>query len=274
MSLREDFFFEDIPGRRREDMPLEKYLSEKQMTPMSAQTVAAVVETLTALQLPVPGPGEFFQGTDGALIFSNEYGVVIRIELQDRKNYLKIKRINDNPFVLKPLGTFFAGEAVIEICPGCLTTKDSYISLDLKSRLEKIGINYLDYGTRNTGLLPFRTEKMPDGVHVVIDRLAATTFYKKEEDVQTIFNQLGIRKDPQEVLYGELRRALSAAWPQDAKAPDKKKLEQFWRLCRQRTKDGILVAGWNADNPAGDTAENVAKSYDKKLKVTGFMLRM
>lgn len=78
--------------------------------------------------------------------------------------------------------------------------------------------------------------------------------------------------DPQEILYGDLRRAFLDAWPQREQAPDPEKMAEFWRMVKQHKEDGKLVAGWNEAKEyqyKTSDAKNSADNYEKAMPEPG-----
>lgn len=237
----------------------------------NGSTTRKIIETLHNLQLPIPKKEkEFLNATEGALIFSTYYGVVIRIEQKQPSFTLDIKRVNNNPWVIQPLGTFDAGKAVIEICPGCHTTDDERTSNKLYADLQDTGIRFWDDGARNIGILPFKTPSFPKGVPVVIDRLAVSGLSESLKQIKEALEKIGHPQDPQKQLYAPLRDALKNAWPDLKKDPDPDKMKLFWQMCRQYAEEGKLVAGWTTDrNPKNRkqyTAKTAATHFDRKIK--------
>ena len=85
-------------------------------------TACAVLDTFEKMGIPAPESLDGFRnGAEGFLVFLNPYGVVIRIEQKSdfKESYVTPDRIDDSPWVLKPLASIDAGNAIIEVCPGC-----------------------------------------------------------------------------------------------------------------------------------------------------------
>jgi hypothetical protein len=204
-------------------------------------TRVLVEDTLGHLQLPIPECGEdFAAGSEGTLMFSNLYGVVIRVEEEK-------ERIDDSPWVMQPLGRFKVGHRTLEICPAL---RNSYNIKDvalLVKNLERTGIHFFDDCIHNVGLLPYTTPEFPEGVPVVIDRGGVKVRQHEENGAKIALEDMGVETDPQEKLYGPLRRALKDAWPAGAPAPDAKKVTRFWELCRESVEQNKWVAGWTQD---------------------------
>ena len=236
------------------------------------KTAKAVARVFTALALPMPDcRNDFLEATEGALVFSSAYGVVIRIE-HARLNPKSATRINNNPWILQPLATFRAGKAVVEVCPGIDTTKDHDDVVAVDCGLRRTGVNFWDagggldgnYSTGNVGILPFKTPEFPKGIPVMIDRLAATQLTKSVEGIKDALAEMGVKADPQKALYAPLRKELRAAYG-DAAA-----MKKFWKSCEKQTQKGLLIAGWdhleNDDGWKQEIAADSAHYYDAKLK--------
>lgn len=236
------------------------------------KTAKAVVRVFTALALPMPDcRNDFSEATEGALVFSSTYGVVIRIE-HAALHPQSATRINDNPWILQPLATFRAGKAVVEVCPGVDTTKDHDDLIAVDCGLRRTGVNFWDagngfdgkYNTGNVGILPFKTPEFPKGIPVMIDRLAATQLTKSVKGIKDALAEMGVKADPQKALYAALRKELRAAYG-DAAA-----MKKFWKLCEKQTQKGLLIAGWdhleNDDGWKQEAAADTAFHFDAKVK--------
>lgn len=226
-----------------------KYLTDY----FSAADAEKICTTLSNLQRPLPGDDAFLKGTDGCIVFDEEYGVVIRIEKKS------VSRII-HPLVLQPLASIETEKSIIEICPGVHTNHDHDIPSFLHKKLKSDQLNFFDDQTANTGKLPFSTSEFPEGVPLVIDRPAVrqlsdeVSLVKKYiPTVCNIFNPKSRKPEEiaQDVLYAPLRKLFHDAWPDiSQKQPDAKKIARFWRECRNYTKQGKLVAGWK-NKPGG-----------------------
>jgi hypothetical protein len=236
-------------------------------------TAQKVVESFQKLDLPLPqDEKEFLMGTEGGLVFLNRYGMVIRIEnANSPQSLFKADRINDSPWILQPLATIDAGKAVIELCPGCHFGNDDADVSYLYEALLKQGTAFWDYGLPNVGRLPFKTPQFPEGVPVVIDRLAVRKLSDSVKPVQQALmnvndDELREAAEAQERLYAPLRLAFDEGWADSGKMP------QFWSLCREGVQEGKLVAGWNegAGFRGGsfktDAAIEAAKHYENRLQ--------
>lgn len=220
------------------------------------ESQAAIIAAFKKIRLPLPRTTEeFMAGTDGCLIFSNRYGLVIRIEEKEKSP------VRPSQWVLQPLGVFDAGEAVIEVCPACLFEDDKQNYHFVKAALKQEGINFWDTGLRNMGRLPITTAQFPQGIPVVVDRRAVKMLSDAVEPVA---------KDLQSRHYGPLRRAFNTA------ATTKRSSGVFLKRCEEFVADGRLVAGWNdyrplvdnkweGDNAKGKIAGEKAAAYDALL---------
>lgn len=234
---------------------------------MDDDTVFAVRARMDELQLPIPERSdEYMKATAGAIIFSNRYGMVVRIECGEES-----KRQNNNPWVLQPVASFQAGRAVIEICPGVHQADDWKYNTFLVKELKKFNLDFHDEGLRNVGLLPVTSVKFPKGIPVVVDRPAVMLLTQNIAAVRKALSVFGKKsKDPQADLYAPLREAIGAAYQNGTDAPpDKKKMRAFWDLCEKFVEEGKLVAGWNNVPPELDgpgkteEARYTARNYSK-----------
>lgn len=266
-----------LTGRRRQPFEEDYFRDYLYITFADNDTRYKIIEILNRLQLPIPrSKKEFLPSTEGALIFSNYYGVVIRIEqkipkFKPRISQPNIQRVNDNPWIIKPLGTFDAGNAVIEICPGCHATDDMKITEQLYSDLRSTGINFWDCGSRNVGLLPIKTPSFLQGIPVVIDRSAVSGLTNSVSEIKAALEKIGLPQDPQELLYAPLRAALAEAWPDPEKPAAPDKMQAFWQMCRQYAEEGKCVAGWNEKCRPDDivkktAAASAARRFDRKIE--------
>jgi hypothetical protein len=230
-------------------------------------TALKVLESFQKMNLPPPQKQEeFFVGTEGCLVLLNRYGLVLRIEIADlEESKCAADRINDSGWIIKPIASLNAGKAMIEIIPGSLFEKDEKTKWFLQDQLQNQGINFWDNFTDNIGRLPIQTPSFPEGVPVVIDRLAVVRLSRNVEPVREELKALAEEAaDAQEKLYAPLRQVFENAWP------DAQKMKKFWELCEQRTQEGKLVLGWAAAKSGDDfksvDAAKAASHYDVRLK--------
>ena len=216
-----------------------------------AQTTSRVLAVFDKLGLPPPESWrEFIEGTQGALVFLNPYGLVFRIEQADpRQGGYPADRVNDLPWVIQPLASINAGQAVVEICPGCALQDDTMVSHWLADRLYKRGVHYWDKHWSNTGKLPATTPSFPKGIPVVIDRLAVRRLHQSTMEtarlLPTVTREGHEARIAVTALYQPLRHAFESAWFDKVRAEGQK---AFLDICRQYVAEGKLVAGWNDAN--------------------------
>lgn len=228
------------------------YLTEK----FGRETAAQVVESFQKMGLPAPQKeDEFMEGAEGGLVFLNKYGLSIRIESADfPKDEWKPDRINDSGWVIQPLATLQAGSAIIEICPGCnLASNRDYLT-HLKGNLESQGSKFFDVRISNIGHLPVKSPSFPDGVPVVIDRLAVQRLTNDikpaSEAIKLLAEEAALA---QKTLYAPLREAFAAGYQGG-------KMDNFWNMCRQYVAEGKLVAGWTQASESSGKPYNAARS--------------
>lgn len=239
-----------------------KYVSDDR------KTVSAIGRIIADLGLPLPYDGaDYVKGADGLILFSSRFGVVLRIEADTPS-----RDINRNPWVLQPLGTYRAGKARIEVCPGVETTNDPEDLTTVTCALPSTGFQMNDPHEGNIGLLPVRSPNFPNGIPVVIDRPAVSLLTRRIKNVKVALRQMGLAEDPQTKLYAPLRQALKEAWPNSTKRPDHLKMKKFWMLCQKSVKEGTLIAGWDhLDHCPNDGVEkqyaaaDSAQNYDQKI---------
>ncbi len=191
-----------------------------------------------ALQLPVPEGQAFLQAQDGALVFLEDEGCVIRIEPNDRA---LDDMISYNPFILQPLGRIRGDFLCIEICPGGRPTdNDDHIKWLVDQLAESnLTMNDEDIHPRNCVLLPAGNGSFPQGIPVICDRPAIYTDGKYKVSSGDDADDFACLQDD---LYGSLQTSFARAW--NGGDPDPIRIRSFWEACRRARQDGILVAGW------------------------------
>lgn len=238
---------------------------------LGGDTLQKVADVLTALNLPVPEDGSaFMKANRGALLFSNYYGVTIRIEesfpLLETQTDAPISRLPDYPLMLQPVARFDAGLAVVEVCPGTNLANDRFYADTLWRLMFEGGLDFFDDGIHNVGLLPVKTPKYPRGVPVVIDRLSVLVLTEKSDRVGKALKSIGCKEDPQKI-YAPLRKAFMKSQKKD-KTLNPAGVKKFWRLCRKFREQGKLVDGWNQnryDRYKLYEPRKAAKAYDRLL---------
>ena len=215
-------------------------------------TTSAVLDAFEKMGQPAPeDKNEFMDGTEGALVFLNRFGLVLRIEQNSDfvKSPVPTDRIDYSPFILKPIASIKVGKAIFEICPGCLLDTDEEKSKFLYKQLKEQSIEFFDNQVSNSGRVPVHTPLFPEGIPVVIDRGAVRELTGSLSYVRAllgIFKSKNFREAAaaQEELYTPLRDSFDAAWPDKSELPDTLKMKRFWNLCEGYTKDEKLTAGW------------------------------
>ena len=241
----------------------EKYVRKmiSKAFPHDLEDVATrVCEALEAMGLPFPALGAVVPGAMGMLIPLDNHGLMLRIEQSD-SHLLTGKRIDAHPMILQPLGRRNLTDGVVlEICAGCrMTTKEEYSRL-LVDKLPLTGVEFWDDGVTNIGLLPFKTEQYPEGVPVVIDRLAVDKLSDDIAPVAQALDAFGLQKDMQ-AHYQPLKDAFANAWPENAKMPDAQGFAHFLSLCEEFKARGDLIAGWAEYNTSQDASFEEQKSH-------------
>jgi hypothetical protein len=229
-----------------------------------AETHQSIISVLCGLQLPLPDTTDtFMSARDGALLFLDRYGIVIRIE---KKPYTedgiisRRQRMNNSAWILQPLASFDVGKAILEICPGCSPAADLQQCFAVRDGLAKENIKYWDVQLVNTGLLPFKTSGFPDGIPVVIDRLSVGRLDSAVDIGRTFLSKI----NPQELLYAPLKNALRDAWPQGQAKTDPEKIQGFWKLCEENLAKGVLTAGWK--QPIKDNKNEPPLKIESQVK--------
>lgn len=260
--------------KRSQDAPVALFRETLAET-FEDDTVAAILSAFEHLQLPLPEHNvEFIRAYEGAIFCSNDYGMVVRVEPIDEKIKMNngapphVERIDDNPWILQPLGSVVAGDVIIEICPGVHTT-DKTRDLDvLHDGLRRTGANFYDLSCTNAGRLPFVTSEFPDGVPVVIDRLAVKRLTASTRNIARALQTMKVGISPQRTLYSGLKRKFRRAWPKGATAPDPARMQEFWRAMREAKSKGLLVAGWN------EKIDDTYKIVDARISATAYDQRL
>jgi hypothetical protein len=236
-----------------------------------SDSLRGVVDVFKKLGLPLPAKHEeFMRGTEGALLFLDRYGVVIRIEPKNLR-ICKAERMDYNPWIIQPIGSIPLGDFLFEIYPGCAQETDRVMSEHLVDLLKSQKIHFWDTGCRNVGRMPFKTVQFPEGIPVVIDTGAVKRLTKEIEPVaqamrKALESQTFDAAEAQEKLYGPLREMFAAAW--QGGNTDAVKMQAFWGLCRSAVEEGKLVAGWMQDDRIWGKrkyAELTGAAYEKKL---------
>lgn len=208
-------------------------------------TARSVMKAFDGLQLPPPdSPDSYMGASEGLILFLDRFGMVLRIE--NAGGSLN-PRINDSAWVLRPIATIDAGRALIELCPGCRATNDGRVPEMLAEELLAERVEFWDIQCANVGILPLATPFFPDGVPVVIDRLAVQKLSAAAEVAGCALNRMvsASLKEAENAYYKPFAERFTAAWRQPLKAPaDPQKMKAFWDYCADQAFEGKLIPGW------------------------------
>lgn len=230
-------FSQQASPSHEEDVKLRRFLRNNGYWSFDDDGISHLLKAIKSMGLPVPDGKTALPGSEGPIIFMDDHGVVLRIEAKE--SMFSYKRI-DHPSILQPIASRSIGDNyILEICPGCHGSKDQTLSAKLAKDLRVDGVYYADQQVGNNGYLPIKSPEFPNGVPVVIDRLAVEWLNREVEPVRK-----ALEDDPQQKLYADLRQSFAQAWPEDAELPDTDKMKEFWQLCRQAKYEGRLVSGW------------------------------
>ncbi len=230
------------------------------------EAAAGITTIFNAVNLPVPGPEQFFRTSDnGALVFMKPTATTIRIVHDDQWPQIESARI------LRPLWTRKSGDLHFSIYPGGklekalrvrpdrkhvlnqkLTIPVQFANMDIydvknpsqpdtsgwiKWIMRQEGIDG-DIHCRNTVLLP----GFPFDYRVIADtdRLQAPN-----QGISLIgYLMRAFNGDPQKKLFGPLKKKFDDAWPQHNDDPDTQKFKEALLMCKDYKQQGKLVAGW------------------------------
>ncbi len=252
---------------------------EQRFDPDTAQKVCDFFEQM---DLPIPvRREEFMQGTDGELVFAEDYGCVIRVEHQE--NNMKRGTV-DHPLMIQPLGSVEINNAVVEIVPGTDTTTREKQSRYVGKSFQKQGYHFWDDKPSNVGILPQYSVSFPFGVPVSIDRGSVNQVFGAAAKFKGIvkFNSdrhTRAAAKAQKQLYGAIQASFDAAVTQNPQTKDiivnKVAVKEFWDMCKQGVADKKLIAGWKRGKmPIGadgvrwkkeDRAVVISSHYKKRL---------
>lgn len=231
------------------------------------ETAHRVLQAFDQINLPIPiGNNQYLNSNEGCLVFLNKYASVVRVEAKvPEKNYYA--RVNDNGCILQPLASIDAGEAVIEICPGCHVEKNEASIEYLTALLKDEGLLFSDPQLENIGRLHTDNPQFPGGILLIIDRLAVS---RMTENVIIVKNRLVEEaKKEQRRLSRPHRKAFKEG------LTDNSKMDKFWELVEHYATEGKFIAGWNDNSEFFDKigffsktsrAQEVAKTYSRLLE--------
>jgi hypothetical protein len=211
---------------------LAEYLEEKWAKPQ----VKAVKKAFNRLGLPLPGKGEYTGGLDGVIVFLNDIGSVLRLDVIAKTDEHRFRHSH----ILQPIGNRRRGKVLFELYPGVICPASEKSVDYLCKALNKSDLDFDDCHHMNAGYLP-GTRQFP----VVIDPGAVLQIYDYDAGrLKPVAQESGNGQGEQDRLYGSLRRAFNAAWPEHEKWPEPKKMWKFWKLCRAEKENGTLAADW------------------------------
>lgn len=193
------------------------------------ETCAAVKDFFTAMRLPVPEKNEFTETNDcGFIVFLNPYGLAVRMTLH------AVAPVT-HPLVLQPLLRVAAGQYRIDVTPGIECPIEYDDADDLESCL-----HFDTASPHNAGYLP------DTGIPVVLDPRGIFLLSKSVERTAALLSKHNYRDrvDPQEKLYGPLKKLFNEAWPGCNEKPEPAKLQNVWNKCRDMKEGGKLVTSW------------------------------
>ena len=241
--------------------------------------IRKIKETLTSLQLPIPhNKDEFLCATEGVLLFLNDYGVVIRIELNNRNielSKLGFAKVDNHPHILQPLFEIETEYFSIGIFPGCKINQDQEIANVLRKKLQQDDVNFWDDQPENVGLIPLSTlDKRAQDIPVVIDVTAVETLSKSVQKVRAALDKKYRQKnlDAQARFYEPLRKAFVTAWDPETHSFEADKVREAWSLCLEYKKQGKLIPAWDngifGENTKSIIAQKIGRTYQAVMHET------
>ena len=235
-----------------------------------------IKETFEEFGLPYPdNTDQFLSGAAGKLVFLNRYGMLLRIELDENH----FDRVDDSPFVLPVVKSIRAGKYRVELCLGGKPETDPENVQLVKDLLAADGVDYWDTKVANNGRLPLKTNTFPEGIPIIIDRLAVERHSFSVRGIKRALKSLkrklkgnpikAIRSEVSEAIqenYGELIKAFDDAWPSNQKHADPVKMKSAWRLAEDLLEQGKITAGWNeVEKGKGSVAADAAEKYEGRI---------
>lgn len=230
------------------------------------------------LGLPVPEYGECYEGTSSRkLVFLNPFGLVIRITPENKLLGF------DNAHFLKPLFARHAHGYQFAIDPGIDCPLSDFETVYIYHHLEtKHGIRVSDGKPENLGYLPGFDGYYPLMIDldqmVKLDENAGSSLAAVVHQVQQALNIYEDKHghkcnsqvtcwengpDPQDIVYGPLKKIMNKAWPADAKTPDPEMVKEFFKACRDYKSSGRLLSRWTEFDYNGTS--DIANAYEKRL---------
>lgn len=220
-----------------------------------------VVDGVTAffeeMNLPLPNGLEYYKTADGGTItFLNEEGLTIRITENLKRPHVEHARN------LRPIFSKVCGNHRIDINPG-LNAKMSWKTMSHHLPvLRSEGLSLADIHNDN---FAFLTGDFSDYM-VAIDPGSVTGL---NHGIQSVLGQMRQmlwperkQKDPQELLFGPLRKAFKKAFEKET--PNPVLVEDAFALCREYKAKGLLLSIWEQHDYVGTT--KAAQRYSLRRK--------
>lgn len=234
------------------------------------QSALAVIDVYDRLGLPLPVLDETAPGTEGWLVFINDYGLVLRVETVQRFESRKaFDRINNDPDILQPLVTIPAGDYIAEFCPGVAFGKHGD-NVDLGRGLAARGIEFWDDNLCNVGRVPVHSVEFPEGKPVVIDRLAVRYMHHPNLSPRSWsawLSNAGKSVDVQAEFYAPLRAAFQKAVFGRTQAD----LKDAWDIAGHFRNAGKLLSLWDTfGEKTGKCLPDCGRKYAQHMKAANF----
>lgn len=220
-----------------------------------AVTARSMQQAFEKIGLPLPGADDqYFHGNGSEIVFLNEYAVTLRLEAKTNRdiNWGKDKGVAESPWIAQSVGSLeLGGGLALEICLGSrVNDKQSNVDF-LKGELLTQNIIFYDMQVDNVGLFPVRLPEFPEGIPIVIDRGAVGAMGVDLVGIHSSLNEGALERVTAAMyaVYNPLRRAFSEALPDVNGPADPTKMKAFWQACAKFKDEGLIVDGWNTEQP-------------------------
>ena len=239
-----------------------------------------VLNFLQDIQIPIPGPGQFLEANQGAIIGHPRAGIVLRIE--------RDKMALDHPLTAPIVGRFNTGCFSIELVVGGRTTGlNNKDCAWVNKHLRQTGAYWRDAKSEDLMRLPLATKQHPNGLPVILDR---EFIYESpgHSFMSAAAKLLGIKRpEPQLEDFGvspsaakgwrqmmeRLENTLENSFDKTNGKFDQEKIANFWQLAEDYTSPRfnmnmpLLFRGWEETNTTPtviETAYGSRMSYREK----------
>lgn len=216
-----------------------------------------VLSFMQDIGMPLPGPGQFLESNQGAIIAHPTAGVVLRIE--------RDKMALDHPLTAPVIGRFTAGAFELELVVGGRTRGlGNRECAWVNQNLRRSGAYWRDTKPEDLMRLPLATKEHPHGLPVIMDRefIYETTAHSLRNAAARLF---GLKPhEPQLEDFGvspsaakgwrqmmtRLTGALRDSFDDDSGRFDRQKIAAFWQLAEDYTSPNFnmnmpfLFRGW------------------------------